>query len=96
MTFHEKPRVSLKGQSERAFAICKPRTIPDPDMMNTEDALTRAGLGFILGRISHLKTVHPKSQVELDELATLETIRDRYYCKMVIRLAASCFPFLAL
>lgn len=89
MTFHEKPRVSLKGQGERAFAICKPRTIPDPDMMNTEDALTRAGLGFILGRISHLETVHSKSQVELDELATLETIRNRYFCKMV-RLAASC------
>lgn len=64
-------------------------------MMNTEDALTRAGLGFILGRISHLETVHSKSQVELDELATLETIRNRYFCKMV-RLAASCFPFLAL
>ena len=34
-------------------------------------------------------------QAELDELAALETIRNRYYCKMV-RLAASCFPFLAL
>jgi len=72
-----------------------PRTILDPAMMNTDDALTRAGLGFILGRISHLETIHPKSQAELDELAALETIRNRYYCKMV-RLAASCFPFLAL
>jgi len=61
-------------------------------MMNTDDALTRAGLGFILGRISHLETIHPKSQAELDELAALETIRNRYYAKMV-RLAASCFPF---